>query len=170
MDKKLFSIIFIFGFALFFIYLNVYALNTQIDPSFKLTSEPGFSNCSFQYNGEIRGNRCIFCPSERYELAKDGTGKDICRLKFISPPCIGQFSQPEKDQLGRDICVARTELTTGTLDIETIGFTPSVNIPCVEIAGVKCPDPAEGIAQYIARIYQFGLMVVGLLALAGLTL
>lgn len=45
-------------------------------------------------------------------------------------------------------------------------YVLSVNIPCNPIAGGTCKG--EGIAGYVARLYQFGLMIVGLIALGGL--
>jgi hypothetical protein len=95
--------------------------------------------------------------------ALDPANNTICR-KLVCP-------QPYfYDTNNRRCAPAEGELKVGELQVGTTGFTPSVNIPCAPIAKGTCPNPTEGIAQYVARIYQFSLMVVGLLALAGLVL
>lgn len=108
-------------------------------------------------------------PSGRFNTCPVGynldTAANLCR-KIICPT--GQFYDTNNKRCALDT------LSTGQLNIETSGYTPYIcfkegRLPTV---GEKCPEQKlqEGIAQYIARIYQFSLMVVGLLALAGLTL
>ena len=55
----------------------------------------------------------------------------------------------------------------GQIKQQVSGYQLSVDIPCQPIAGGQCPK-ITGPASYVARVYQFGLMVVGLLAFAGI--
>lgn len=49
-------------------------------------------------------------------------------------------------------------------------YKMQVGIPCQPLAGGQCPDPQTGqtLANYITRLYQFGLMIVGLFAFGGI--
>lgn len=64
--------------------------------------------------------------------------------------------------------------TDNSISVPTIGgeqivqdYRFSVEIPCTSIAGGSCPD-ASTPAGYIARLYQFALMIGGLIAFGGL--
>jgi hypothetical protein len=54
-------------------------------------------------------------------------------------------------------------LPQGSVSQRVSGYQLSVPIPCQPIAGGQCPKITSP-ATYIARIYQFGLMVAGLAA------
>lgn len=58
-------------------------------------------------------------------------------------------------------------LPQGSISQRVRGYELSIDIPCQPIAGGQCPT-ITGPASYIARIYQFGLMIVGLLAFASI--
>ena len=49
-------------------------------------------------------------------------------------------------------------------------YKMQVGIPCQPLAGGQCPDTQSGsaLAAYITRLYQFGLMIVGLFAFGGI--
>jgi hypothetical protein len=59
-------------------------------------------------------------------------------------------------------------LPQGSISQRVRGYELAIDIPCQPgIAGGQCPT-ITGPASYIARIYQFGLMIVGLLAFASI--
>lgn len=152
-----------------------YALNTRLNPSSKpISGEIPVGVCTSVYKGVVRFSpttHCNYCPDKGYNLAQDTSSNDVCLLDFRgSLPCSEQYPVQEKDQLGKDICVKsetiQTEISVGQKISE---YKLSIKIPCAEgIGGGTCPDAQTGIAEYVARIYQFGLMIVGLLALGGL--
>lgn len=61
--------------------------------------------------------------------------------------------------------VANTKITQGVR-----AYKMQVPIPCQPLAGGQCPNIETGptLANYITRLYQFGLMIVGLFAFAGI--
>ena len=71
--------------------------------------------------------------------------------------CAAQKSQ--KEQLLQEI-QQQQKTDFGKIDI---GYKISIPIPCQPIAGGSCPD-INTPAGYIARIYQFSLMIAGLVA------
>ena len=71
--------------------------------------------------------------------------------------CAAQKSQ--REQLLQEI---QQQQKTDFRKIDT-GYKTSIQIPCQPIAGGSCPD-INTPAGYIARIYQFSLMIAGLVA------
>src|SRR3989344_2843773 len=71
--------------------------------------------------------------------------------------CAAQKSQ--REQLLQEI---QQQQKTDFRKIDT-GYKTSIQIPCQPIAGGTCPD-INTPAGYIARIYQFSLMIAGLVA------
>lgn len=66
-------------------------------------------------------------------------------------------------------CALNTNINApSALDTGLDEYRLTYTIPCIEIAGGTCPG-ITGPAEYTARIYQFSLMIVGLIALFGLT-
>lgn len=187
MAKKISFLIFIISFALIFVHSDVYAINTQLEPSFiikggKFPDQTVFvanTQCS-DHSGKIGQKNgqdvCNFCPDQRYALTTDqSSGQDICQLNFTGPnqdgSCPNGFTQKTTDQFGKDICVntgagaTQTEIGAGQ---NVSNYNLSVQIPCREFGNGTCPNASSGIAEYVARLYQFSLMIVGLLALGGL--
>lgn len=104
---------------------------------------------------------------------------------FCSKDTINPEDCPNKDNIikspttGKMVgCRVAAESVTGIKGLygeqgkvvqEVIGYKLSIDIPCQPIAGGQCPKlPESGPAGYVARLYQFGLMVAGLLAFAGI--
>ncbi len=72
--------------------------------------------------------------------------------------CLAKKSQ--KEQLQNTILNA-TDL--GKVSQQVSGYQLAIDIPCSTIAGGQCPK-ITGLASYMARLYQFGLMIAGLAA------
>lgn len=93
------------------------------------------------------------CPNKDNIIKSPNTGKMIgCRVAAESITGIKGFYGEQ-----------------GKIVQEVIGYKLSIDIPCQPIAGGQCPKlPESGPAGYVARLYQFGLMIAGLLAFAGI--
>lgn len=74
-----------------------------------------------------------------------------------------QREQLEKNIEGAGASTLPPSKVTGKVE----AYKSQVPIPCQPLAGGTCPS-AETPAGYIARLYQFGLMIVGLLAFGGI--
>ena len=75
--------------------------------------------------------------------------------------CLARKSQ--REQLQETINRATAASTGGEITQPVRPYTTSIQIPCQPIAGGECPSVATP-AGYIARLYQFGLMIAGLAA------
>lgn len=65
-------------------------------------------------------------------------------------------------------CVTPAAAPSGDKVTQTVhGYQTKYTIPCQPLAGGQCADEQTP-AGYIARLYQFGLMIVGLFAFAGI--
>jgi len=114
---------------------------------------------------EQGGIKQITCPTGT-EIQKDINGKSI-----------GCFDPSKKEggcatnDLVRDPktnAVLGCKITPASINLskqKISGYTMQVKIPCQPIAGGTCPSNyGANPANYIARVYQFGLMIAGLAA------
>lgn len=156
---------------------------TEQNKSAKLESQiPSRIECAFgqPYYDANQNNKPIGCLIGSGTLHKDSNGKILTAdcptgsqpyykdtsgaLSIITGGLLGVSAE----YVG---CIAPASKVIRDQDIKSVGtitldkYTTSVNIPCQPIAGGTCPE-MQGItiAGYIARLYQFGLMIAGLAA------
>ena len=99
------------------------------------------------------------CLTVGYSISKD----DNCRINESKQEC-------KADPNGYR-CIPNASISTSDTNIslfttlEKLKYTTKLEIPCsTKIAGGTCPK-ATTPATYVTRLYQFGLMIVGLIAL-----
>ncbi len=119
------------------------------------------------------GNCAIGSRSSWFGLtSEDITSSAIQYAEIQVPPGsptlmrICRIAKTDRDAALKDLNKATGGLLAPKLQkINVSGYKMQVPIPCQPLAGGQCASPATP-AGYIARIYQFGLMIVGFAAFA----
>jgi len=97
------------------------------------------------------------CQTVGYSISKD----DNCRINESKQEC---KADPNGYRCIPNASTSDTNISLFTT-LEKLKYTTKLEIPCsTKIAGGTCPK-ATTPATYVTRLYQFGLMIVGLIAL-----
>ncbi len=125
-------------------------------------------------NGISAGGQCLADGSEEAKKAIQaesnvqdpigGPGGSKCPDGFSYTKTRGKCYRNGSQEL-KDAIAGEKLLTPKLNRIDVSGYKTQIPIPCQPIAGGQCASP-ETPAGYIARLYQFGLMIVGFAAFA----
>lgn len=138
------------------------AINFIILPNFALVSFAAAPQCGPTIP---TGDGC----SVGFRRAILGEGCDGLCIAGVKEPTV---FQPNPDSFNVETQSGGSGSTVKIPDVTPIrtitkqkgGYETFLKIPCQPIFGGTCPKAEAGPAQYITRLYQFGLMIAGFLA------